>query len=304
MNEPFQQRFFQAYTSDITRLDWETKVQRAKQSASFPKQDVIKRCRSFEWYAQEVNTDLGKVLEQKEWGKRKVAAPKGAIKKEEISNVIPARKASPEKIHSHPAALAKQDAEKRAADEEALPAEEHHEPPPLEDEQKSLPKPKTPLREENLAIVRKATPIDISYVPVHDGHIEHPHMGAMDENGELGYIHDETVFHRNPPKFSWSKAEEKKACKARNNDYRMMTKRVFVDMDYDKKQNEAVVKRVKIFCSIYTHEEAHDAILNIRETWAPKCDGFMVGSTKTDKSIGAVKIPHEGQEECKYNKAV
>lgn len=31
----------------------------------------------------------------------------------------------------------------------------------------------------------------------------------------------------------------------------------------------------------------------------PKCDGFMVGSNKTDASIGAVNIPHEGPEE--YN---
>ena len=32
---------------------------------------------------------------------------------------------------------------------------------------------------------------------------------------------------------------------------------------------------------------------------SPHCDGFMVGSTKTDVSIGAVEIPHEGPEE--YN---
>jgi hypothetical protein len=31
----------------------------------------------------------------------------------------------------------------------------------------------------------------------------------------------------------------------------------------------------------------------------PKCDGFMVGSNKTDPSIGAVNIVHEGPEECK-----
>jgi hypothetical protein len=34
--------------------------------------------------------------------------------------------------------------------------------------------------------------------------------------------------------------------------------------------------------------------------FSPKCDGFMVGSTKTDPSIGAVNIPHEGPEECEY----
>jgi hypothetical protein len=30
-----------------------------------------------------------------------------------------------------------------------------------------------------------------------------------------------------------------------------------------------------------------------------KCDGFMVASTKTDKALGTVNIPHEGPEE--YN---
>jgi len=30
-----------------------------------------------------------------------------------------------------------------------------------------------------------------------------------------------------------------------------------------------------------------------------KCDGFMVASTKTDRELGTVNIPHEGKEE--YN---
>ena len=31
----------------------------------------------------------------------------------------------------------------------------------------------------------------------------------------------------------------------------------------------------------------------------PKCDGFMVGSNKTDPALGTVNIVHEGPEECK-----
>jgi len=30
-----------------------------------------------------------------------------------------------------------------------------------------------------------------------------------------------------------------------------------------------------------------------------KCDGFMVASTKTDRELGTINIPHEGPEE--YN---
>jgi hypothetical protein len=33
--------------------------------------------------------------------------------------------------------------------------------------------------------------------------------------------------------------------------------------------------------------------------YSKKCDGFMVASTKTDRKLGTVNIPHEGPEE--YN---
>lgn len=39
----------------------------------------------------------------------------------------------------------------------------------------------------------------------------------------------------------------------------------------------------------------YQRIVNNRQ----KCDGFMVASTKTDKTLGTVNIPHEGPEE--YN---
>jgi hypothetical protein len=32
-----------------------------------------------------------------------------------------------------------------------------------------------------------------------------------------------------------------------------------------------------------------------------KCDGFMVGSTKTDAALDTVEIPYEGEEECKLS---
>lgn len=166
-------------------------------------------------------------------------------------------------------------------------------------QQDNRPKPKIPLRPENVEIVQKAKPIDLSFVPVAGDHSSHPHMGAKDENGELGYIHDETALRKNPPPFEWSEQEEQSSCVMKDNNWRMMTQRVVVDLEDDRQKNEAGLKRDKIFCLVYTIESAHSRIPGILETWGPKCDGFMVGSTKTDKKLSAVEILHEGPEE--YN---
>jgi hypothetical protein len=53
----------------------------------------------------------------------------------------------------------------------------------------------------------------------------------------------------------------------------------------------------RILCGVYTHETSHDNIRDIADTWGWRCDGFYAASTKTDRSIGAVDLPHEGPEE-------
>jgi hypothetical protein len=53
----------------------------------------------------------------------------------------------------------------------------------------------------------------------------------------------------------------------------------------------------RILCGIYTHEASHGAIRDIAETWGWRCDGFFAASNKTDRSIGAVDLPHRGPEE-------
>ena len=53
-----------------------------------------------------------------------------------------------------------------------------------------------------------------------------------------------------------------------------------------------------IFCGVYTTAESHSRnIRAIRETWAPRCDGFVAFSTATDPRIPALKVEHEGPEE-------
>ncbi|KAL7566197.1 hypothetical protein ACA910_011271 [Epithemia clementina (nom. ined.)] len=163
---------------------------------------------------------------------------------------------------------------------------------------RDLKKPSKPLCQECLSIVEKAKPVNLEKIDVSGGHKEHPHMGAKDVDGNYGYIHNETHLHLDPPSFNMNKDDLKTACTRRDNNYRMLTEKVYVDMDYDTKaQAELGDNRVKIFCLVYTTEKGHSNIPRIRETWGQKCDGFMVGSTKTDPSIDAVEIPHEGPEE-------
>lgn len=81
----------------------------------------------------------------------------------------------------------------------------------------------------------------------------------------------------------------------RDGNYKMLTDKVKVDIEgHEKKGKEG---RVKIFCFVYTIADSHDRIPPILQSWGQKCDGFMVASTKTDKSLHTVNILHEGPEE-------
>lgn len=166
-------------------------------------------------------------------------------------------------------------------------------PPP----RKNLKLPSKPLDQRRLDILSTAKPIDLKYVNVTGGFKNHPHMGAKDENGNWGYIHDETALRKNPPPLEYPNL--KSDCAKHDHNYKMLTEKVFVDLEADEAAIKSGRKRDKIFCLVYTTSNAHDRIPYILQTWGPKCDGFMVGSNKTDASLGTVNIPHEGEEE--YN---
>jgi len=177
-------------------------------------------------------------------------------------------------------------------------------PSPEKDVEKLIPI--KPLGEENMGIVAKASPVKLAYVDASGGHVQHPHRGATDENGNYGYVHDETALRKNPPEFKFADKNERSGlCKKGDPNWKMLTEKVFVDLtNHEAAERRAEhglsrKKRAKIFCLVYTIEKYHDRIPAIRETWGQKCDGFMVASTKTDKSLGTVNIPHEGPEE--YN---
>ena len=164
--------------------------------------------------------------------------------------------------------------------------------------------PSHPLSDENMAIISKASPVKLAYEDVSGGHIAHPHKGATDENGKFGYVHDEAALRMHPPPFKFKDDNEhKRLCKGGDPNYKMLTEKVYVDLTSHEaaerraEHGQQKKKRAKIFCLVYTIEKFHDRIQPIRETWGQKCDGFMVGSTKTDRELGTVNIVHEGPEE-------
>ena len=134
--------------------------------------------------------------------------------------------------------------------------------------------PSKPLDAERMAIISKATPVNIKYVDLSGGHVDHPHKGGMDENGNFGYVHDETFLIKNPPHFQIKDDNDRSVlCKKGDPNYQMLTKKVFVDLP----NHEAAAKRAehglskerraKIFCLVYTIEKNHGSIPAIKETW-------------------------------------
>lgn len=256
MDDKGAQRFLPWFSPSTKSLDWQTKLTHARNSPTFPKK-VQSRCRSFGWYVEEVNTVLSKILSEE--------PPKREDGEAETSDESSSEDAQAvaRKIFGGAKAIRQNERQ-----------DEEHEEPPAQDESSSEDedgrrKPTFPLRKLNLEIIQRAKPIDIKFVDVSGGHKEHPHLGANDEDGKIGYIHDETALHRNPPSFHFdTDQKEHKACAPRDNHWKMMTKRVKVESEYDEKLEKTGVKRDKIFCLVYTTERSHDKVPNIRVSWA------------------------------------
>lgn len=298
MDDQTWNKFFHAYAktyTKITHLEWETLMSKARGSEYFPI-DLTERCRSFSWYAEQVNKDITEALalaeeeikkekeeekmkekqqkqqeqlqemqkamdEQQQRAiekKKEEAAAAAAAAKDDAANANPqadaANNAKPEDngIPGEPQAVAEQ----KAAEQQQAAGDENCQ------------KPTVPLRANNLEIISKAKKVDITYKDVSGGHVEHPHMGAKDENGNFGYVHDETALRKNPPpSMNFTGAALEKACKKRDNNWRMLTEKVRVDMKAHEEAEKSGKKRDKIFCLVYTIEKGHPKIPAIRETW-------------------------------------
>lgn len=134
--------------------------------------------------------------------------------------------------------------------------------------------PSKPLVEDKMAIISKASHVNIKYVDVSGGHVEHPHKGGTDENGKFGYVHDETFLIKNPPTFEIKDEKDRGVlCKKGDPNYQMLTNKVFVDLTNheaaEKRSEHGLAKkgRAKIFCLVYTIEKNHHTIPAIKETW-------------------------------------
>lgn len=248
MDETFRDQFFEAYSRTVedddqykvSRLDWETEITKSRRLSK--SKDLHTHCRSFDWYVKEVNSDLLDIVDPP--GDDALAEmEEGEEENEDAKTDAPEAPAAFEPPKVNEKAVEEQDA----------------------DDSKDKKKPTNPLRPNNLEIAQLPKPMDISFVDVSNGHHDHPHMLALDENGVPGYIHDETDLRKNPPPFKYPGLEQ--GCSKRDADYKMMHERIVVETEYDKQMEESGKKRDKIFCLVYTIESSHPKIKNIRETW-------------------------------------
>ena len=297
-----QVSFFDAYRrihTEVTALDWD--LWHAHSDAVW--RNSRPSCRSFAWYMDEINPEFGAAL-RKEQQQQQYMIPEAVGEDENDKGAAQEPPAAEEEVKID---LDQQPKPKQQQQQQQQQQPQQHQPKPeqnkVDENSVAIPerregrKPAIPLREENLKIVQQAKRIDLAFVDVANGHQDHPHLGARDVNGTLGYVHDATHLHNNPPPFGMPQQDLAKACAKHDNHYRMLTERVYVDMAGHEAAEKSGKPRAKIFCLVYTTEKGHDRIPRIRETWGSKCDGFMVGSTKTDPSIDAVNIPHDGKEE-------
>jgi glycoprotein-N-acetylgalactosamine 3-beta-galactosyltransferase len=121
----------------------------------------------------------------------------------------------------------------------------------------------------------------------------HPHAGAVDEEGNYGYVHDPTVIANSKIQFSIPPKEITQVCAPAGagpegiGGYRLITEKILV---------ANVEPRLKIFCSIYTSPENEEMRWAIAETWGGHCDGYLAATTYTDSEFGTVNVLHEGEE--------
>ena len=130
-------------------------------------------------------------------------------------------------------------------------------------------KPRVPLDRAKLDILKTAQPVDLTFVNVVDGRPrEHPHMGALDLMGNPGYVSNATFLKdpKNRPDFQYGAIWG--ACRKRDAHHKMLTEKVFVDLEGDREAQQSGKKRIRIMCTVYSTAKEHDNIAkHILQTW-------------------------------------
>ena len=121
----------------------------------------------------------------------------------------------------------------------------------------------------------------------------HPHQGARDEQGCFGYIHDTKYVRSHPLHFTYTPSKlEGGVCDlpfGTGLEGRRGTKGL-------QKIRIAPPSNKTVLCIVYTHSNRHVILQSIVETWGQRCDGFLASSNRTEIQLGAVDIPHMGNE--------
>ncbi|CAJ1952014.1 unnamed protein product [Cylindrotheca closterium] len=150
--------------------------------------------------------------------------------------------------------------------------------------------------------------------------LSHPHLGARDKSGRLGCVVNLD--------FLMERMEELPAIDSSNtsictpNDAsgiegeggNLVLKKIRKGLDQMRQENNVAEGKVpqlqattsannkttpRILCMVYTvHTESnpHTSLRAITRTWAKRCDGFFAASNFTDPTIGAIDLPHFGEE--------
>lgn len=123
----------------------------------------------------------------------------------------------------------------------------------------------------------------------------HPHSGARDEHGAWGYVMDPSPHHLLPP------LVERKNCPGPPTLEGPGGRKVLEKIRGGLLRSQAMLQKhdgrsPRILCLVYTHQNAYARIQATADTWGRRCDGFLAASNQTNRSIGALDLPHAGPE--------
>ena len=132
----------------------------------------------------------------------------------------------------------------------------------------------------------------------------HPFAGARDSNGKWGYVADVTAVRKRHIEL-YSNVEY--SIPLDHTAYNDVCE-VEVGQGIEKAGGFEVMQKIqigaeetdnpkpKLLCAIYTYHKNHNRIEAVADSWGWKCDGFLAASTLTNETIGAVDLPHVGEE--------
>ena len=118
----------------------------------------------------------------------------------------------------------------------------------------------------------------------------HPHMGARDENGQLGYVPDPSPHH-----LKQSQGIQEKYAKAC----------ALTPKEAEGPGGNKVLQKIeplprqttpRVLCMVYTISSNLENLQAIVDTWATDCDGFIAASNKTIPYLGSLDLTHMGPE--------